>query len=173
MPILFDLAWSNGVTDFSDIRASYAKFKEAQNKYWDDLQDKAWRLALGFEEHLGLKGQQYAVPGKGNEPYFQVGVMDKGDFKPVHGPAFAGDDLKVQFVIKLVLDEAPNVFPKKGLLLKAAIGKKDGGYIVIIDGRSGHIGVLVPSTFAAQDVAQVYEVMAQEIIGNMDTSIFE
>lgn len=161
------------MADFSDIQSSFARYSEAESKYWDDLQSKAWKVFVGLEQHLGLVGKTFTLPGKKSEPYLQAGNLDEGEFVPVNGPFFTCIDMRSEFVIRLVVDAAPDATPKKGILILASIGKESGAYDVSFNVRDGVVSVPIPEAFPAEELRALYDRMVFEVIHTMDTSIFK
>ncbi|NWB64467.1 hypothetical protein [Pseudomonas sp. F1002] len=172
MAFLIDLLEEGALTDFSDIRNAYAKHKTAQDAYWNDLQTKAYSIYRGFEHHVGLAGQKFATPGKPEEAYCQVGVMESGKFKQVLGPSFSGSDLQVEFAIRLVVDESPISLPKKALIIQLRLGKSKGGYLARLKTNEGWFDFSISFAFAESELKDLYEAIALDVIDSMDESIF-
>ena len=172
MAFLIDLLEEGALTDFSDIRNAYARHKTAQDAYWRDLQVKAFSIYRGFEQHVGLVGQKYTIPGKPEEAYCQVGVMEGGKFKSVNGPSFSGSDMKVEFAIHLVVDESPTSLPKKGLIILLKLGKLNGGYLAQLKTTEGWFDFSLSAEFSDSELKALYEAIALNVIDSMDESIF-
>ncbi|HCE6978629.1 TPA: hypothetical protein NH712_005968 [Pseudomonas aeruginosa] len=172
MAILVDLLEDGVMTDFLEIREAYTKYKAAQDAYWSDLQKKAWAIYIGFERHLRLEQHKVTVPGEDAQPYVQVGSMDGDRFVRALAPQFSGADGKVEFTISLLVDEHPTSYPKKRILIPASIGKESGRYMVEIKGRSGPISVSIGPDFPVDQLGDLYEMIARDVIASMDPSAF-
>lgn len=158
------------MTDFSDIRASFARLREAEYRYWDNLSSVAWTIVIGLEEHLGLKGQRAVIPGKSAERYFQAGNVENGQFKEVNGPFFNGEDLKLIFAVRLILDAGPDALPKEGVIINFSIMPNANSYEVEFEVVDGAIKVPIAKDLKGDELSALYERVAFEVIHKLDPS---
>ncbi|MEW9678739.1 hypothetical protein [Pseudomonas sp. TE50-2] len=161
------------VTTFADIRSKYTAYRNAQQAYWSDLQQRAFNLGRGFEGYLGLKDQRYKGANQTNEPYLQVGVVEGGKFKRSLGADFKADGLKVDFCVSLVVDEAPDELQKRRFLINLKLGKNQDGYVAELLTAEGPISFQMAKATMAADAVPLYEAIALEIIDKLDPSVFD
>lgn len=106
---------------YDELRAAYSQWSQIQNDYWRSAEKFAHHFTLGFREYLGAPDKYEEIGTGQNVQYVQLckitqGADDEEHFEPTHfTKALArGDDGYFTFGVKLILERAPNAFPKSG-----------------------------------------------------------
>lgn len=171
MIISMSLLEDGVMTDFNDICNAYAAYEDAAYRYWDDLRDKAVKIAFGLEAYLGLSGVTYEEPGKSPEHHVKVGVIENGAFKKGNQLSFEKKELSLRFAISLTL---PRVFPELNLALPLEISLKNHTYSVAVSINNGASSVVrIPSGFDVEAQNQLYELIARSVVDMFDTAVFQ
>lgn len=173
MALLIDYEKGRMVTNFKDIQEAFAKHEAAQIFYWRDLCTKVFQFCKGLEDHLGLTNKMVSSAGRADETYLQVGYLENEVFIPVEGMGFRKSGLKLPFVIQVIAESAPEVWPKLKLQCNLAIGKEDGLYCIQFEASKGNKKFHIPTEFPIEQLRDVYESIARDLVESLDISKFQ
>lgn len=160
------------LTDFNDLRASYAKFVGARDEYWEDLGQKVSAIADGFYAHISPVEQYYFDTDKRKKPYVESGIYELGKFSPANIGDLSREDGGLGFAFKVTLDESPDSFPKDRVVLEMLIKRESGKYIVSSHSNDGGRGFRYSGNLNGASQKELYELMAGEILSAIDPGRF-
>lgn len=155
---------------FDDLREQYINFCNERTKYWNNLSREATKLAQGFYEYLDIKGRSYKDSQGEDHSYMQIGVVDSnGKFKETRSYN-NGDNLDVEFSIKLTIDRDEKTFPKDSLIISLSLKKEKDNYIASFLNNSGDKNNFDVTN--DKDMVYFYDAIAANIASMFDTRKF-
>lgn len=162
------------MTDFSDLRASFAKYSAAKEEYWDDLEQRAIELFNGFARHLEPEQPNFRGPDGKLRPYIEVGKEGLGTFEPVRrAEELQSNGKALEVLIRVSLDDDPDSFPKETFTFRIELSKAEGKYHVRLGGDASGRCLKVPASAGLEGQADLFEAMAAEIQQYLDPDKFK
>ena len=104
---------------YDDLRQAYANWSDEDSEYHTQSAKYAHRFADGFREYLGAPLEYLANDRRTKEPYVELCKIvkdaageDRLESANIYEALTREDDGYFSFGIRLVLERAPNTFPK-------------------------------------------------------------
>ncbi|WP_315384778.1 hypothetical protein [Microvirgula aerodenitrificans] len=161
------------MTTYQEITEKVIAFSNARADYWHELQGVALDFAKEFEDSLDLEWETWDDNNGVEHKYVEIGIIENGKFDIKHPGQLAGkNDLSLPFVMRIALEEGPNVLPKFYYRVEASI--KSGGefYIFNIDSGENKFEFKVKKHNTPEKFSDVIAAIKKEIIQAFDAGIF-
>lgn len=161
------------LTTYKDISARYAAFEDAKISHFRALQAEAGQLLRFYEDSLALPESTWSDTQGQNRRYVQLGYVSHGGKFEECGQLSLpvnGDDLSVDFAIRLTLEKAPGLFPKAGYIVPMKLRRIEQKiHCKIVD--IGQEFEIYPN-MAVDRYDQVCAAISQAVVNNFDPKVF-
>lgn len=95
-----------------------------------------------------------------------------GGFEVCSRHDLTNDGLWVDFQVRVLVEIAPNQYPKQALVTPIKVCRNSSGYVIKIEGRGESHEFQVSRDFADDELQSVYQKISTLIMAVFDTSVF-
>ncbi len=161
------------MASYEDLQEALARFGNAQEKYWLDLERKARQILEGLERYLGKSGEVTKFQDS-VVPYVALGEIIGDDFQPISSPSkLPAFDTTLDFAIRVIVEKSTSSITKVGIVILVEMSKENGELKLEIGERGSLRQLAVPEEFNDRHQTQLFDAIADIILDRLSVSKFE
>ena len=156
---------------YNDLSKRYSEYSSEQFSYWRDLISFANEVYIGFANYLDIVDKYYDDNNGKSQRYLQLGIYKDDHFiEKYDGFPTNGKNLSISFDMKIVLEKAPDIDPKFGLITMMEVSRRNGIYYVTLKKKDKDKTFEIPR---AQEMIVIFEAIYSDIYETIDPQIFK